>query len=114
MGKGASGGQDRRDGREKGGAGRGGAHRSDQTEPDSDPFKRRSVPGSNPDRGMDQPVRKDGGDLRRHRVDRVRKVRPNEDFKMPVAAAPVISAFADRLALGASAGEADRDAHAGG
>ena len=59
MGKGTSGGQDRRYGSEKGGAGRGGAHRSDQTEPDSAPFKCLSVPGSDPDRGMDHLVRKD-------------------------------------------------------
>src|SRR3546814_1761538 len=55
-------------------------------------------------------MREDGRDLRRHGVRRVREVGPDEDFKMPVRAQPVIPALADRLALPARAGEADRHA----
>jgi len=60
MGRGASCGQDRRDRGEKGIAGRGGAHRPDQ--PDPDPFKRLPVPGRDPDCSVDQLVREDGGE----------------------------------------------------
>ena len=59
-------------------------------------------------------MREDGCDLRRHRVGRVRQVRADEDFKMPVRAQPIIPALANRLGLRASAGEADRHAHAVG
>ena len=70
--------------------------------------------GRDPDRGVDQLVREDRGDLRRHRVGGVRQVRPDEYLEMAVAAAPVIPALADRAAFRAAAGEADRDAHARG
>ena len=70
------------------------------------------MPCRDADSGMDQLMREDGCDLRRHRVGRVRQVRADEDFKMPVRAQPIIPALADRLALRASAGEADRHAHA--
>jgi hypothetical protein len=43
----------------------------------------------------------------RYGVGRVGQVRPNEDFKMDVRAAPVIPALADRPAPAAGAGEAD-------
>ena len=59
-------------------------------------------------------MREDGRDLRRHGVGRVSEVGTDEDFKMPVRAAPIVPALADRLALRAPAGEADRDAHARG
>jgi hypothetical protein len=72
------------------------------------------VPGRDPDRGVDQIVREDRGDLRRHRIGSVRQVRPNKYLEMAVAAASVIPTLADRLALRAPAGEADRDADAGG
>ena len=55
-------------------------------------------------------MREDRRDLRRHGVGRVRKVWPDEDFKMAVRAQPVIPALADRLAFGSGAGEADRHA----
>src|SRR3546814_20310893 len=58
---------------------------------------------------MDQLMREDGRALRRHGVRRVREVRPDEDFKMPVRAQPVIPALADRLALPARAGEIGRE-----
>src|SRR3546814_14962321 len=61
---------------------------------------------------MDRLMREEGRDLRRHRIGRVRWVRADEDFKMPVRAKSVVPALADRLALRASAGEADRHAHA--
>lgn len=68
------------------------------------------MPCRDADSGMDQLMREDGRDLRRHGVRRVREVGPDEDFKMPVRAQPVIPALADRLALPARAGEADRHA----
>jgi len=70
------------------------------------------MPCRDADSGMDQLMREDGCDLRRHRVGRVRQVRADEDFKMPVRAQPIIPALANRLGLRASAGEADRHAHA--
>jgi hypothetical protein len=72
------------------------------------------MPCRDADSGMDQLMREDGCDLRRHRVGRVRQVRADEDFKMPVRAQPIIPALANRLGLRASAGEADRHAHAVG
>src|SRR3546814_13514211 len=69
---------------------------------------RSPMPCRDADGGMDQLMREDGRDLRRHGVRRVREVGPDEDFKMPVRAQPVIPALADRLALPARAGEADR------
>jgi hypothetical protein len=60
------------------------------------------MPCRDADGGMDQLMREDGRDLRRHRVGRVREVRADEDFKMPVRAQAVIPALADRLALRAS------------
>ncbi|EIZ79574.1 hypothetical protein WSK_1840 [Novosphingobium sp. Rr 2-17] len=56
-------------------------------------------------------MRKDGRDLHGHGVRRVGEVWANGDFKMTVRAQPVVPALADRLALRASAGEADRHAH---
>ena len=56
----------------------------------------------------------DRRDLRRHRVGGVREVRPDEDFKMAVAAAPVIPTLADRPTPGPPARKADRHADAGG
>jgi len=44
------------------------------------------MPCRDADSGMDQLMREDGCDLRRHRVGRVRQVRADEDFKMPVRA----------------------------
>ncbi len=70
--------------------------------------------GRDSDCGVDQLVREDGGDLRGHRIGGVRQVGPDEYLEMPVAAAPIIPALADRAALRAPAGEADRDAHSGG
>src|SRR3546814_2906268 len=99
MGEGANGVQDRRDGRKKRLAGGGGAHRPDEPQPQRDPFKRFPMPCRDADGGMDQLMREDGRDLRRHGVRRVREVGPDEDFKMPVRAQPVIPALADRLAL---------------
>src|SRR3546814_1271746 len=90
--------QDRRDGRKKRLAGGGGAHRPDEPQPQRDPFKRFPMPCRDADGGMDQLMREDGRDLRRHGVRRVREVGPDEDFKMPVRAQPVIPALADRLA----------------
>ena len=101
--------QDRRDGRKERLAGSGGAHRPDQAKTKGDPFKRLSMPCRDADGGMDQLMREDGRDLRRHRVGHVRQVRADEDFKMSVRAKPVVPALADRLALAARAGEADRD-----
>src|SRR3546814_7533532 len=72
------------------------------------------MPCRDADCGMDKLMREDGRDLRRHRVGRVRQVRADEDFKMSVRAQAVVPALADRLALRASAGEADRHAHAVG
>jgi len=72
------------------------------------------MPGRDADCGVDQLVREDRSDLRRHRVGGVCEVRPDEYLEMPVTAAPVIPALADRFALSPAAGEADRDAHAGG
>ena len=65
--------------------------------------------GRDPDRRVDQLVREDRGDLRRHRVGGVGEVRPDEYLEVAVADAPVVPALADRLALAARAGEADRD-----
>ena len=114
MGEGVCRDEDGRNRGEEGVTRRGGGHPPDQAKPDRNSFKRLPVPGRDPDRGVDQLVREDGGDLRRHRVGRVRQVRPDEDFEVPVTAAPVVPALADRLALGAAAGEADRNADAGG
>src|SRR3546814_4060618 len=72
------------------------------------------MPCRDADCGMDQLMREDGRDLRRHGVGRVRQVGPDEDFKMAVRAQAIIPALADRLGLRASAGEADRHAHAVG
>ena len=72
------------------------------------------MPCRDADSGMDQFMREDGRDLRRHGVGRMGKVRADEDFKMPVRAQPIIPALANRLGLRASAGEADRHAHAVG
>jgi hypothetical protein len=44
------------------------------------------MPCRDADSGMDQLMRENGRDLRRHRVGRVRQVGPDEDFKMPVRA----------------------------
>ncbi len=60
---------------------------------------------------VDQLARQDRGDLRRHGVGRVGQVRPDEDFKVPVRAAPVIPALADRPAPTARACKADRHPH---
>lgn len=114
MGEGAGCGKDRSNRGKEAVAGRGGAHRPDQSKPDRDTFKRLPVPGRDPDRGVDQLVREDGRNLRRHCVGRVRQVRPDEYLEMAVAAASVIPTLADRLTLGSPAGEADRHAHAGG
>src|SRR3546814_8789663 len=83
-------------------------YRPDEPQPQREPFKRFPMPCRDADGGMDQLMREDGRDLRRHGVRRVREVGPDEDFKMPVRAQPVIPALADRLALPARAGEADR------
>src|SRR3546814_19691630 len=78
------------------------------------PFKRLPMPCRDADCGMDQLMREDGRDLRRHGVGRVRQVGPDEDFKMAVRAQAIIPALADRLGLRASAGDADRHAQAVG
>ena len=70
------------------------------------------MPCRDTNRRVDQLMREDGRDLRRHGVGRVGEVRADEDFKMAVRAKSVVSALADRLALRASAGEADRHADA--
>ena len=57
---------------------------------------------------VDQLMREDRGDLRRHRVGGVGEVRPDEYLEVAVADAPVVPALADRLALCSPAGEADR------
>jgi hypothetical protein len=44
------------------------------------------MPCRDADGGMDKLMREDGRDLRWHGVGRVRQVRPDEDFKMPVRA----------------------------
>jgi hypothetical protein len=44
------------------------------------------MPCRDADSGMDQLMRENGRDLRRHRIGRVRQVGPDEDFKMPVRA----------------------------
>src|SRR3546814_1430012 len=88
MGEGVNGVQDRRDGRKKRLAGGGGAHRPDEPQPQRDPFKRFPMPCRDADGGMDQLMREDGRDLRRHGVRPVREVGPDEDFKMPVRAQP--------------------------
>ena len=90
------------------------AHRPDQAKPDRDPFKRFPMTRRDADSGVHQFVREDGRDLRGHRVGRVRKIGPNEYLELPVAAASVIPAFADRLAFGPATGKADRDTHARG
>jgi len=43
------------------------------------------MPRLNPDSGVNQLVRQDRGNLRWHGVRRVGQVRPNEDFKVPIA-----------------------------
>ncbi len=86
-------------------------HRPDQPEPKRDPFKRTPMPRLDADSGVDQLVGEDRGDLRRHGVGRVGQVRPDEDFKVAVRAAPVIPALADRPAPAAGAGEADGHPH---
>jgi hypothetical protein len=65
---GASGIEDRRDGGKERLAGGGGAHRPDKPQPQRDPFKRLPMPCRDADGGMDQLMREDGRDLRRHRV----------------------------------------------
>ena len=104
MGEGANGIEDRRDGRQERLAGGGGAHRPNQAKAKRDPFKRLPMPCRDADSGMDQLMREDGGDLRRHGVGRMGEVGTDEDFEMPVRAQAIIPAFADRLTLAARAG----------
>ena len=113
MGEGTGCGEDRRDDAKESIAGGGGAHRTDQPQPDCEPFKRPPVPSGDPDRRMNQLVREDRCDLRRHRVGGMGEVGPDEYLEMPIAAAPIVPALSDRLALGSPAGEADRHPHAG-
>ena len=89
----------------------GGAHRPNQDEPEHDQCKRLPMPRLDAHGRVDQLVRQDRGDLRRHGVGRVGQVRPDEDFKVPVRAAPVIPALADRPAPTARACKADRHPH---
>jgi hypothetical protein len=49
-------------------AGGGGAHRPDKAKPVRDPFKRLPMPCRDADSGMDQLMRENGRDLRRHRI----------------------------------------------
>ena len=72
MGEGANIGENRHDGRKERFAGGGGAHRPDKTKAKGDPFKRLPMPCRDADCGMDQLMREDGRDLRRHRIGRVR------------------------------------------
>src|SRR3546814_4403146 len=97
MGEGSDALQDRRDGLKERLAGGGGAHRPDYAQPKGGPFKRLPMPCRDADCGMDQLMREDGRDLRRHGVGRVRQVGPDEDFKMAVRAQAIIPALADRL-----------------
>ncbi len=104
MGEGACRGEDRRDRGEEGIAWCRSGHPPHQAKPDRNSFRRLPVPGRNTDRGVDQLVRKDGRDLRRHRVGRGRQVQTDGDIEMAIAAAPVIPALADRHANAARGG----------